>query len=48
MDDIFSDLVPQIDHAITEIRALAMKKGVPETTVEPILAGIKNRAALIE
>ncbi len=48
MDDIFSDLVPQIDNAITEIRALAMKKSAPETTVEPILAGIKNRAALIK
>jgi hypothetical protein len=48
MDDIFSDLIPQIDNAITKARALAMKEGVPETTVEPILAGIKNRAALVK
>ncbi len=48
MDDIFSDLIPQIDNAITEARALSMQEGIPETTVEPILAGIKNRAVLIK
>lgn len=48
MDDIFSGLIPQIDHAITKVRALAMREGAPEITVEPILAGIKNRAVLIK
>ena len=48
MDDIFSRLVPRIDHAIAEARVLAVEQGVPETTYEPILAGVKERAALIE
>ncbi len=47
MDDIFSTLVPQIDTATTKVRALAIREGVPETTYEPILVGIKTRAVLI-
>lgn len=48
MDDIFVSLVPQIDNAIAEVRVLALEKGVPKTTYEPILAGVKKRAALIK
>jgi serine/threonine-protein kinase HipA len=48
MDDIFGKLVPQIDNAIAEVRALAVYTGSPGTTYEPILAGVKKRAALIE
>ena len=48
MDDIFGKLVPQIDNAIAEVRALAVEAGMPEETYEPILAGVKKRTALIE
>ena len=48
MDDIFANLVPQIDHAIAEVRALAVKASLPETAYEPILAGVEKRASLIE
>jgi hypothetical protein len=48
MDDIFGNLVPQIDNAIAEVRALAEEEGVPEKTYEPILAGVKKHAGLIE
>jgi len=47
MDDIFGKLVPQIDEALAEVRALAVDKSVPETTYKPILAGVKKRASLI-
>jgi serine/threonine-protein kinase HipA len=47
MDDVFGKLIPQIDNAITEVRTLAVDAGVPETTYEPILAGVKKRAGLI-
>jgi serine/threonine-protein kinase HipA len=47
MDDIFRKLVPQIDNTIAEVRALAAEAGVPETTYEPILAGVKKRVELI-
>jgi serine/threonine-protein kinase HipA len=47
MDDIFANLVPQIDKAIAEVRALAAEAGAPETTYEPILAGVKKRAGFI-
>ena len=48
MDDIFANLVPQIDKAIAEVRGLAVEAGTPETTYEPILAGVEKRAGLIE
>lgn len=48
MNDIFANLAPQIDIALAEVRALAVDEGVPETTYEPILAGVKKRAGLIE
>ena len=48
MDDIFANLVPQIDNTIAEVRALAENANAPETTYEPILAGVKKRALLIE
>ena len=48
MDDIFANIVPQIDDAISEVRALAVEASAPETTYEPILAGVKKRAGLIE
>ena len=48
MDDIFANLVPQIDNAIAEVRALAVEESVPETTYEPILAGVEKRAGFIK
>ena len=48
MHDIFANLVPQIDNAIAEVRALAGEVGMPKATYEPILAGVEKRAALIE
>ena len=48
MDDVFGKLVPQIDKALAEVRALAVDEAVPKTTYEPILAGVEKRALLIE
>lgn len=48
MDGIFGKLVPQINNAIAEVRVLAVEAGMPETTYEPILDGVKKRAGLIE
>ncbi len=48
MDDIFSGLETQIDTAIAEVSASAVKVGVPEATYEPILTVVKKRARLIE
>jgi len=48
MDDIFGNLVPQIDKAIAEVRALAENANAPETTYDPILHGVKKRAGLID
>jgi len=48
MDDIFSGLAAQIDNAIEEVGALAVEASVPKATFEPILAGVKKRAGLIE
>jgi serine/threonine-protein kinase HipA len=48
IDDIFSSLLSQIGSVLAETRALAVNTGVPETTYESILTGVKKRAALIE
>ncbi len=48
MDEIFSDLVARMDDAIAEVADLAEETGVPVATYEPILAGVKKRAGIIE
>ncbi len=47
MDSIFSGLAAQIDDAIAEAAALAADAGMPESTSEPILAGVNKRAGMI-
>lgn len=47
IEDIFSELSVQIDKAIEKVSALAVNANVPETTYEPILAGVKMREGLI-
>jgi len=48
MDDLFSDLVSQLDDAIAKVDKLGIKAGAPKLTLEFILAGVKKRAGLIE
>jgi serine/threonine-protein kinase HipA len=47
MDSIFSDLVARTEGAIAETAALASDAGMPESTIGPILDGVKKRAAMI-
>lgn len=47
MDSIFSDLAARMDDAIAETAALAAGVGMPESTSEPILAGVNKRAGMI-
>jgi serine/threonine-protein kinase HipA len=47
MDSIFSGLVVQMDDAISVAAALAADAGMPESTSEPILAGVSKRAGMI-
>ena len=48
MDSIFSDLAARVDDAIEEAAALAADAGVPESTSEPILAGVSKRAGMMK
>jgi serine/threonine-protein kinase HipA len=48
MDSIFSGLAAQMDAAIAEAAALAVDAGMPESTSEPILAGVSKRAGMIQ
>jgi serine/threonine-protein kinase HipA len=48
MDSIFSGLAVQMDDAIAEAAALAADTGMPESTSEPILAGVNKRAGMID
>jgi len=48
MDSIFSDLAEQMDDAIGLAAALATDVGMSESTSEPILAGVKMRAGMID
>ncbi len=47
MDSIFSSLAARMDDAIAEAAALAANAGMPESTSEPILAGVNKRAGMI-
>lgn len=47
IDGIFSGLSARIDDAIAETSTLAADAGVPESTSEPIFAGMNKRAEII-
>ena len=47
MDSIFSGLAARMDDGIAEVAALAANAGMPESTSEPILAGVNKRAGMI-
>jgi len=48
MESIFSDLTARMDDAITAAAHLAAAAGMPESTTEPILAGVSKRARMID
>ena len=48
MDSIFSGLAAQMDAAIAAAAASAVDAGMPESTFEPILAGVSKRAGMIQ
>jgi hypothetical protein len=47
MDSIFSGLTAKMDEAIAETAALAADSGMPESTIEPILAGVNKRVGVL-
>ena len=47
MDDIFSNLVAQIENALSEATNLAADAGMPESTSGPILDGVRRRIKMI-
>jgi serine/threonine-protein kinase HipA len=47
METIFSDLTTRMEEAIAEAAALAANAGMPESTSDPILAGVSKRAGMI-
>jgi serine/threonine-protein kinase HipA len=47
MDSIFSGLAARMDDAIRLAAALATDAGMPESTSEPILAGVNKRAGML-
>ncbi|HED18225.1 MAG TPA: type II toxin-antitoxin system HipA family toxin [Gammaproteobacteria bacterium] len=47
MDSIFSGLAAQVDDSIAETAALAADAGMPESTSEPIFAGVRKRAGML-
>jgi serine/threonine-protein kinase HipA len=47
MDSIFSSLAARMDDAIRLAAALATDAGMPESTSEPILAGVNKRAGML-
>ncbi len=48
MDGLFSSLIAQMDKAIGDATALAAAAGMPESTYEPIFAGVIKRAGMIQ
>ena len=48
MDNIFSAVAERMDDAIAEVAAMVADAGVPESTYEPILAGVIKRAGMIK
>lgn len=47
MDNLFSDLNTRIEGAISEAAALAAESGMPASTTDPILEGVRKRAGMI-
>lgn len=47
MDDIFSDLTTRMEDAIASASELATDIGMPESTLTPILDGVRKRAGMI-
>lgn len=47
MDNLFSDMSARIEDAIAEAAALATDVGMPESTADPILDGVRKRAGMI-
>ena len=47
MDNIFTDLAAGMEDAIAEAATMAADAGMPESTSEPILAGVNKRAGMI-
>ena len=48
MERIFSDLVTEMDHAISKTATIASEVGVPESTSGPIFDGMRTRARIIQ
>ena len=48
MERIFSDLVTEMDHAISKTATIASEVGVPESTSSPIFDGMRTRARIIQ
>ena len=48
IDKIFSELTEKMDKALAKTTTLATKAGVPGTTLEPIIEGVRKRARLIK
>lgn len=47
VDEIFTELVGQVDNVVESVSTLALKEDAPRSTVGPILEGVKNRARLL-
>ncbi len=47
MDNLFSDMSARVDDALEEAAALASDAGMPESTADPILDGVRKRAERI-
>ena len=47
MESIFSDLATRMEDAIAEAAALAADAGMPASTSDPILAGVRKRSGMI-
>lgn len=48
LDDLFSGVVAGVDNAITEAIEQAVGTGMPDSTLIPILDGVRKRAGVIE
>jgi hypothetical protein len=48
MDDLFADLLAKVDTALATVEEQARLAAVPQTTLEPILDGVKRRVRMIE
>ena len=48
MERIFSDLITEMDHAISKTATIASEVGVPESTSSPIFDGMRTRARIIQ